>query len=120
MTTTLSMQKNTPPIRLSDPDKAGLLETLEIELTQCGGGQVWLFGSRTDLTTKGGDIDLYIELNQPIKNKLTFTIQLSIALEKKLGERKIDLVIKAPNTPDSVLHQIAKQRGILLWQSETP
>lgn len=117
MTTTLSMQKLMPPIRLSEHDKAGLLEILETELTKCGGGQVWLFGSRTNMTAKGGDIDLYIELNQPIKNKFAFTIHLSIALEKKLGERKIDLVVKAPNTPDSALHQIAKQRGILLWQS---
>lgn len=35
-----------------------------------GGKQVWLFGSRVDPTAKGGDIDLYIELNNDIKDKL--------------------------------------------------
>lgn len=120
MTKTTSIFKNQTSVRLSEQDKAGLLETLETELTKCGGGQVWLFGSRVNMAAKGGDIDLYLELNQPIENKMAFSIHLSIALEKKLGERKIDLVIKAPNTPDSALHQIAKQRGVLLWQGQKP
>lgn len=119
MMITPSTLSNTPPVRLSPQDKANLLETLEIEITQHGGGQVWLFGSRVNLEAKGGDIDLYIELNQPIKNKLAFILQLDIALEKKLGERKIDIIVKAPNTQDSALHQIAKQRGVLLWRSPT-
>ncbi len=114
-----SAREHKPPVRLSTQDKAGLLETLEVELTKCGGGQVWLFGSRVNMAAKGGDIDLYIELNQPIENKFAFTLQLSIALDKKLGERKIDIIVKAPNTRDSALHQIAKQRGVLLWRSPT-
>jgi len=119
MTTPSTLPNTPPPVRLSPQDKAYLLETLETEITQHGGGQVWLFGSRVNLEAKGGDIDLYIELDKPINNKLAFTLQLDIALEKKLGERKIDIVVKAPNTPDSALHQIAKQRGVLLWRSPT-
>ncbi len=108
------IKKNTQAVRLSIYEKSCLLETFESELSKCGGGQVWLFGSRVNLEAKGGDIDLYIELISPIENKLAFVRQLSIALEKKLGERKIDIVVKAPNTVDSVLHKIAKQRGVLL------
>jgi predicted nucleotidyltransferase len=115
MTAQKSIQMSTPPIRLSNQEKTGLLEVFETELTKYGEGQVWLFGSRVDMTAKGGDIDLYIELKVPIEDKFAFTRQLSIAIEKKLGERKIDIVVKAPNIVDSALHQIAKLKGVLLW-----
>lgn len=120
MTTSSSTLPNSSPIRLSALEQAGLLESFEAELPKRGGGQVWLFGSRTNLEAKGGDIDLYIELNQPLEDQLAFIIQLSIALEERLGERKIDLVVKAPNTQDSTLYQMAKQRGVLLWRDPIP
>ena len=106
-------------IRLSAQEKAGLLEIFDTELIKHGGKQVWLFGSRVDPTAKGGDIDLYIELNHEVKDKLAIIRQLNIAIDNKLGERKVDIVIKAPNTQDSALHQIAKQKGILLWHHPT-
>lgn len=116
---TLSIQEHTPPIRLLPQEKKNLLEVLELELTNRGGGQVWLFGSRINMAAKGGDIDLYIELNHPLENKLAFIRHLRSAIEKKLGERKIDIIVKAPNTQDSALYQIAKQ-GVLLWRSLIP
>lgn len=106
-----------PPIRLSTQEIIGLLESFDAEIPKHGGGRVWLFGSRVNLSAKGGDIDLYVELNQPLDNKITFGIDLEIAIQKRLGERKIDIVVKAPNTAASALHEIAKQRGVLLWQS---
>ncbi len=53
---------------------------------------MWLFGSRPDDATKGGDIDLYIEL--PVEDyvyakKLRFWCELV----KRLGDQKIDIVI---------------------------
>jgi hypothetical protein len=113
------MMANTTYIRLSDQEKAGLLEIFDTELIKLGGKQVWLFGSRVDPTAKGGDMDLYIELNYILKDKLAFTRQLSIAIDNKLGERKVDILVKAPNIPDSALHEIAKQKGILLWHHPT-
>ncbi len=106
-----------PPIRLSTQEIMGLLESFDAEIPKYGGGRVWLFGSRVNLSAKGGDIDLYIELNQPLDNKITFGMGLEMAIQKRLGERKIDIVVKAPNTADSALHEIAKQRGVLLWQT---
>jgi predicted nucleotidyltransferase len=108
------------PVRLSPSELAGLLESFESEIPKHGGGRVWLFGSRVNLQAKGGDIDLYVELNQPLDHKIKFVIRLEMAIQNRLGERKIDIVVKAPNTADSVIHQMAKQRGVLLWQSSTP
>lgn len=58
---------------------------------------VWLFGSRVDDAKKGGDIDLLVRpapvaADQPFAKK----IRMLTLLERKLGERKIDLVIEQP------------------------
>ena len=52
--------------------------------------QVFLFGSRTDYSKKGGDIDLYIkaETGKDLKHKINYLLML----EQKIGEQKIDIV----------------------------
>ena len=52
--------------------------------------QVFLFGSSTDDSKKGGDIDLYIkaETGKDLKHKIKYLL----ILEQKLGEQKIDIV----------------------------
>lgn len=49
-----------------------------------------LFGSRADNDARGGDIDLLVE-----SHKISYREKLIIRyqLKKKLGERKIDLII---------------------------
>lgn len=51
---------------------------------------IYVFGSRVDDTRKGGDIDLLI-----ISSRLSYADKLRIrqAIEEKIGERKIDIVI---------------------------
>ena len=63
-----------------------------------GGDSLWLFGSRTNINQRWGDIDLYIEtaMENPeeiVKSRLSFLNKL----EKALGEQKIDVVIKSNN-----------------------
>ena len=56
------------------------------------GTEVYLFGSRTDPTERGGDIDLYIvpaKRERLFKNKLRFLVELKL----KIGEQKIDVII---------------------------
>ena len=74
--------------------------------------KVTLFGSRVDDAQKGGDIDIFIEttLNKGIETKLNFLVQL----ENIIGEQKIDLVVKSPNTIDKPIFKIAKETGIPL------
>lgn len=57
-------------------------------------GKLWLFGSRVDDLKKGGDIDLYIEIEKmtvekAIDKKLSFVNDLWLAL----GEQKIDVIL---------------------------
>lgn len=57
------------------------------------GVRVWLFGSRTDPLKKGGDIDLYIEA-PTLEKLLDKKIEFLLKLEEKIGEQKIDLIVK--------------------------
>jgi predicted nucleotidyltransferase len=102
-------------VRLSSAQQHGIAEALREQLSAYPGARAWLFGSRADLRARGGDIDLFIELPQAEANPLALTRHLRVALQRKLGDRKIDLVIKAPNLADSALHEIARQEGVMLW-----
>jgi len=69
-----------------------------------GDVKIYLFGSRIDDKSKGGDIDIYID------KKLSSREKLDILVEFTLNgiERKVDLISKG-----SSLEDIAK-KGILL------
>ncbi|MFI3187240.1 MAG: nucleotidyltransferase domain-containing protein [Methylococcaceae bacterium] len=77
---------------------------------------LWLFGSRVDEQSKGGDIDLYIEpeIQDPaelIDAKLHFLLEL----HKKLGQQKIDVVLRrAEFKEDLLIFRIAKETGVQL------
>ncbi|MGZ8189997.1 MAG: nucleotidyltransferase domain-containing protein [Methylococcaceae bacterium] len=77
---------------------------------------VWLFGSRVNDETKGGDIDLYIEpQTQNASDLITAKLQFLRDLHKKLGEQKIDVVLHRPGkTVELPVYRIAKQTGVLL------
>ena len=54
-------------------------------------GEVYLFGSRIDDDKKGGDIDLYLIINNKInlfRKKLKFLAKI----KRVLGEQKIDVI----------------------------
>ena len=73
--------------------------------------KIYLFGSRTDDTKRGGDIDLYIEpadKNHLFDKKLQFLVTLT----KILGEQKIDVVISKDK--NRLIERIALTTGIEL------
>ncbi len=76
--------------------------------------KLWLFGSRADLSKKGGDIDLYVETTassaeQAVKMKSDFLWNL----EQKIGEQKVDVVLNMLNKPHPLaIHEIARTKGI--------
>ncbi len=78
------------------------------------GDKLWIFGSRVDPSKKGGDIDLYIETNcqDPAKivdKRLNFLYEI----QNKIGEQKIDVVVKFREFPLPI-YQIARKEGIQL------
>jgi uncharacterized protein len=70
---------------------------------------VYLFGSRTDDTRKGGDTDLLI-----ISDKLTYDdkTQIRQRLLERLGEQKFDLIISADLEAPFI--KMALNEGVLL------
>ena len=77
-------------------------------------GKIYLFGSRVDDSKRGGDIDLYIDLNYDLKIKEMLNKKTSFRLKlyEKIGEQKIDIVISKDKNR-SIEKEILKT-GILL------
>ena len=75
------------------------------------GTKVILFGSRTDPSKKGGDIDLYIV---PASREDLFNKQLkfSAKLKLRIGDQKIDVVVQ--EDPSRPIEQEAIRTGIEL------
>jgi len=74
--------------------------------------QVLLFGSRTDDSQRGGDIDLLIETSQNIENRVELECKLTARLYMKLGGRKVDVLIKDNLTAIKPIHQQALEHGV--------
>ena len=78
-------------MRLTKQEQQAIKETF-IEVFHSG--KLYLFGSRVDDSKKGGDIDLYIELDGILDTKtlLDKKIEFKLKLYDKIGEQKIDIV----------------------------
>lgn len=76
--------------------------------------EVWLFGSRVDDSKRGGDIDLLIRPDRASADQiLARKIRLLGKLERVLGERKIDVLIEAPDDPRPIV-LVAHETGVRL------
>jgi len=78
---------------------------------------LWIFGSRVDLTKRGGDIDLYIETKDPIASSANRKrADYRIALWDVIGEQKIDIVLNliAAEPYDLLIYKVARAEGIQL------
>lgn len=76
--------------------------------------RVRLFGSRLDDEAKGGDIDLLVEVNEPIDVPAELAARLSVKVMRACNGRKVDVVLTAPNLEVMPIHEIARRQGVLL------
>ena len=77
--------------------------------------RVWLFGSRVDDTKLGGDIDLLIETDTTLTNRVEVLCKLEGRFAKVLGDRKIDVLLKDARTAqEQPIYQAARAKGKLL------
>jgi len=77
-------------------------------------GKIYLFGSRVDDAKKGGDIDLYLELDKSfsVEELMRAKIKFKLKLYELIGEQKIDIVV-AKDKNRGIEKEIMKN-GILL------
>ncbi|WP_297443783.1 nucleotidyltransferase domain-containing protein [Sulfurimonas sp.] len=74
-------------------------------------GEIYLFGSRVDDSQKGGDIDLYLVL-QDHSNLFQKKIKFLSSIKKQLGEQKIDIIFNQDKT--RLIEKEARKWGIKL------
>lgn len=73
-----------------------------------------LFGSRLDDSARGGDIDLLLELPEPVAEPALTAAHLSARISHALMGRRVDVIIDAPNLKRLPIHEIARAEGRLL------
>ena len=76
--------------------------------------RVWLFGSRVDDAKRGGDIDLLIETDRVVSSRISALCRIEGALAKRLGNRRIDVLLKDAQTAEAPIFHAARKTGILL------
>jgi predicted nucleotidyltransferase len=74
--------------------------------------RVLVFGSRTRSHLRGGDIDLLVELAQPVPDRWALGNRLGARIEQQLGLQKIDVLVADPETPESEVLLEARRDGI--------
>jgi len=76
--------------------------------------RVWLFGSRLWDDAKGGDVDLLVELPEPVEHPAGLSARLAARISRSLEGRQVDVVVLAPNLRRLPIHDIALNEGRLL------
>ncbi|MCX7760001.1 MAG: nucleotidyltransferase domain-containing protein [Hydrogenothermaceae bacterium] len=76
--------------------------------------EVYIFGSRTDINKRGGDIDIMIKTDLDFDRWLEKKIKFLMKLWDKLGEQKIDVVYYNPKYKTEPIHKVAMEEGVKL------
>ncbi len=76
---------------------------------------LWLFGSRADLTKRGGDIDLYVETTIAASELYARRLKLINAICDSIGEQRIDVVLNTINYSLNLpIYAKARREGVQL------
>ncbi len=99
-------------MRLTDYQRRAIREAIDETFgTEAG---VWLFGSRTDDTRHGGDIDLMVEVRNMDANSpqaMDRKLRAIAAIQRRIGDRKIDLIVTDRSTATTIV-ETARRDGV--------
>ncbi len=73
--------------------------------------QTRVFGSRLRDEALGGDLDLLVELPEPIEHPAQLAARLSARISRCLHGRKVDVLLMAPNLLRLPIHEAALKEG---------
>ena len=76
--------------------------------------RVRVFGSRLDDDARGGDLDLMLELPDPVDNPALIAAQMSAQVSRIMHGRKVDVLLSAPNLMRLPIHEVVFREGKLL------
>lgn len=76
--------------------------------------RVRLFGSRLDDSARGGDVDLLVDVPNPVDHPAWAAAKLATAISRRLLGRKVDVIIAAPNLRRLSIHDVAAREGVPL------
>ncbi len=100
-------------MRLSEEQRRLIRRTVQERLGPAA--EVYLFGSRLDDRARGGDIDLLVVLPaEPQQGRAVIAAGLEAALQRRLGGRKVDVILLTPHTPRRPIHEHALHTGVRL------
>lgn len=99
-------------MRLSSEQIAAIRDVVREEVGP--EARVRVFGSRLDDQRRGGDLDLFVEVNRPVANPAWLSARISGRLTVYMHGRDVDVVLSAPNLQRSSVHAVAEQEGQLL------
>jgi len=85
------------------------LRTILAEIDSAG--RIYLYGSRVDVSRRGGDIDVFFQATRAIDMKTRLRTQYRL---QQACDTHIDLLVKNPQQPMQTIHHIAIERGVLL------
>lgn len=99
-------------MRLTDSQRTAIRE--EVRRHFGADARALLFGSRARDDLRGGDIDVYIEADMGAEEAIMRELKLYAALQRRLGEQRIDLVVHRVGSPLRAIDREARDMGIPL------
>src|SRR5258706_925904 len=76
--------------------------------------RVLLFGSRTDDSQRGGDVDLLVTLPEEPADRARIERALYGRIVRALNGRSVDLLLLTPSSPSQEIHKHALATGVPL------
>ena len=67
-----------------------------------------------DDEAKGGDVDLLIDVPISVERPAVLAATLAARAMRVFGGRQVDVVLRAPNLAEQVIHRVALREGMLL------